>query len=179
MDNVSLPSGLSSASSRSEHITYMTAELGLDQPTAAMLYRAERLQEKGQLQQALSYFARVAERKPDCVEAVENAHMIRSMLAEQPPSQEAPPCPLQTVSEYQTVEMQVEWEGAENIFANMATVAATSTATPTPPATAPSAHAPTAPAAPEWAGAGHGVEAGERVYEELVEQADGSLLACT
>lgn len=43
----------SRGSSPTEHIAYFTEELGLDAGTAALLYRAERLQEKGQLRLAL------------------------------------------------------------------------------------------------------------------------------
>jgi len=88
-------------------------DLGLDRPAAMLMYRAERLQEKGQLQQALRYFDRVLSSTPDCEEAQVNARMIREQLSEQAPPQ------LPTVSEHlpatqpaappslQTAELQV------------------------------------------------------------------------
>lgn len=71
------------ASSRAEQMSYLMRELGLDRASARLLYRAERLQEKGQLEQALRYFAQVLATRPDCEEAAVNSRMIREMLAEQ------------------------------------------------------------------------------------------------
>ncbi|CAJ1458320.1 unnamed protein product [Effrenium voratum] len=76
-------SNLSSASSRSEHMAYLMNDLSLDRATASLMYRAERLQEKGQLQQALKYFERVLATQ-HCEEAAVNARMIREQLAEVP-----------------------------------------------------------------------------------------------
>jgi tetratricopeptide (TPR) repeat protein len=75
--------GLSSASSRTEHMAYLTESLGLDSGTAALLYRAERLQEKGQYKMALKYYQKVLQAKPDCLEAAENARITKEMLKEQ------------------------------------------------------------------------------------------------
>ena len=75
-------SSLSTASSRSQHMAYLMNDLDLDRATAALMYRAERLQEKGQLQQALNYFERVLAMRHDCEEASVNARMIREQLAE-------------------------------------------------------------------------------------------------
>ena len=77
-------SNLSSTSSRSEHMAYLMGDLNLDRATAALMYRAERLQEKGQLQQALKYFERVLA-TCHCEEAAVNARMIREQLAEAQP----------------------------------------------------------------------------------------------
>ena len=43
--------------------------------TAPPLYRAERLQERGQNKMGLKYFKEVLQTKPDCVEAKENARI--------------------------------------------------------------------------------------------------------
>jgi hypothetical protein len=48
----------------------LTNVLGLDGGTAALLVRAERLQEKGQLRQALKYYEVVLSACPECPEAV-------------------------------------------------------------------------------------------------------------
>jgi len=56
--------------------------VGLDRGTAALLFRAERLQEKGQLRQALKYYEAVLSTFPDCPEAVVNARITRDLLAE-------------------------------------------------------------------------------------------------
>lgn len=78
-------SDLSSTSSRSEQMAFFMEDLNLDRPTAMLMYRAERLQEKGQLRQALRYFEQVLSAKPDCEEARVNARMIREDLAQQAP----------------------------------------------------------------------------------------------
>jgi hypothetical protein len=46
-------------------MNYLTNVLGLDGGTAALLIRAERLQEKGQLRQALKYYEVVLLACPD------------------------------------------------------------------------------------------------------------------
>jgi hypothetical protein len=51
----------------------LTNVLGLDEGTAALLVRAERLQEKGQLRQALKYYEVVLLACPECPEAVVNS----------------------------------------------------------------------------------------------------------
>lgn len=67
-------------------MNYLMSDLNLDKPAAMLMYRAERLQEKGQLQQALRYFDRVLATNPDCDEAVVNARMLREELSQQAPS---------------------------------------------------------------------------------------------
>lgn len=64
---------------RAEHMQYFM-DLGLDRDTAALLYRAERLQEKGQLRQALPYFQEVLATNPDCIEASVSVKMITKLL---------------------------------------------------------------------------------------------------
>jgi len=91
MEDASSVSNLSSTSSRSEHMAYLMNDLSLDRGAAAMMYRAERLQEKGQLQQALRYFDRVLASHPTCEEAAVNARMIREQLAEEGSSQRLAP----------------------------------------------------------------------------------------
>lgn len=68
MDIQSDISSLSGSSSRKEQMAYLAEELGLDRTTAAMLYRAEQLQEKGQLKQATKYFEAVLRKYPGCSE---------------------------------------------------------------------------------------------------------------
>jgi len=65
--------------SRAEHMQYFM-DLGLDRETAALLYRGERLQERGQLRQALPYFQEVHAAFPDCREASVSVRMITKML---------------------------------------------------------------------------------------------------
>jgi hypothetical protein len=55
-NDADLISSISASSSRTERINYLNNVLGLDRGTAALLVRAERLQEKGQLRQALKYY---------------------------------------------------------------------------------------------------------------------------
>jgi hypothetical protein len=115
-DDASVGSGISNASSRSEHMAYMKEELGLDHPTASMLYRAERLQEKGQLKQALQYFNKVLANSPDCTEAVENARMVAEMIdGQKAPTLTSISETKPTGTEYTVVEMQVDWEDHASI----------------------------------------------------------------
>jgi len=80
----------STASQRTEQMQYFQAELGMDAATAALMYRAERLQEKGQLRQALCYFKEVLRSKPDCTEAQVNCRMLDEQLQQQPRLQGVP-----------------------------------------------------------------------------------------
>ena len=114
-DSVSSFSDLSNASSRFEHMAYLRQELGLDTATAALLYRAERLQEKGQLQQSLKYYERVLRGKPDCTEAKENARMVSEELEERKRNGLQPVTEKDTTSPYCITEMQVNWSDSENI----------------------------------------------------------------
>lgn len=90
-------------------------DLGLDRAAAALMYRAERLQEKGQLQQALRYFERVLSTHAGCQEAAVNARMIHEQLSEQAgtmpvirENEVATPAPVaQAPMALQTAEMQI------------------------------------------------------------------------
>ena len=113
-DAESIGSLLSSTSSRSEHMAYYKGELGLDHPTATMLYRGERLQEKGQLKQALQYFNKVLSNAPDCTEAAENARMVKQTLEEERATTPALASISEAKPEYTTTEMQVEWHSYED-----------------------------------------------------------------
>jgi len=90
-------------------------DLNLDRPTAMLMYRAERLQEKGQLQQALRYFDQVLAVKPDCEEAAVNARMLREELADQrqqrlPAVNEHPASPEPSTSQaLQTADMEINF----------------------------------------------------------------------
>ena len=111
MSEVGSVSNLSSASSRSEHMAYLMGDLNLDRSTAALMYRAERLQEKGQLQQALRSFERVLATKPDCEEAAVNARMIREQMAQEPRLEtvrEEPAANATAAGVLQTVDWQVK-----------------------------------------------------------------------
>jgi len=66
----------SSTSSRADHLEYFKQQFGLDDAHAALLLRAERLQEKGQVDQALMYFQAVLRVYPGCSEARMNVDMI-------------------------------------------------------------------------------------------------------
>ena len=65
-------SELSESSCRTEHMAYLIECLGLDNFTAGLLYKAERLQEKGKLKQAIKYYEKVLWSFPQCHEASEN-----------------------------------------------------------------------------------------------------------
>lgn len=101
-------------------MAYLITDLGMDRPTAMLMYRAERLQEKGQLRQALRYFGRVLEAKPDCEEARVNARMINQELAEQsqqrlPTVREQAPSsgtgpPASQTADLQTADLQFTFE---------------------------------------------------------------------
>ncbi len=95
--------------------------LGLYQVTAILLYRAERLQEKGQLQQALKYYQQVLQKYPDCVEASENARMTEVMIRDQ--TKPSSSVPLGKIPEnssttptttYTTTEMEILLTDCEN-----------------------------------------------------------------
>jgi len=76
-------SELSTASSRAEQMQYLVKGLGLDRTTASLMYKAERLQEKGQARQALLYYGKVLEVQPNCREATVNTQILEQMLREQ------------------------------------------------------------------------------------------------
>jgi len=106
-----------SVSSRAEQMAYLKNELGLDHATAARLYRAGRLQEKGQLKLALVYFKKVIAVQPDRVEAQDNARITQEALAEQVRCEKQNVL-LQSISEdvasstgYTTTEMEIDWSG--------------------------------------------------------------------
>jgi hypothetical protein len=110
-------SSLTDTNSRTEqHIAYLTNQLGLDRPMAAMLHRGERLQEKGQLQQAVYYFERVLEEYPDCSEASENLRIVKTLLKDIKVAKSIQVIPETTSSHLQpvnvtTTEMEVTWSG--------------------------------------------------------------------
>ena len=111
-------SDLSDDSSRSEQMAYLTNELKIDKVSAAMLYKAERLQDKGQLKQALKYYERVLMKYPGCDEAATNLEIVNELLEDQqkesenlrrlPTITEQPSPPVIT-------EMHVEWVDRESI----------------------------------------------------------------
>jgi len=77
-----MASQLSDSSTRSENIKHFTETYGIDDATAQLLYRAEKLQEKGQLDQALVYFKEVLQSHPHVNEARMNVDMIRRMQSQ-------------------------------------------------------------------------------------------------
>jgi len=72
------------ASTRQEACEHFQQMYGMDMSTAHMLARAERLQEKGQLEQALLYFNEVLAKYPNVNEARMNIDMIHRMRTEPP-----------------------------------------------------------------------------------------------
>lgn len=76
-------SEISTASTRRDQMQYLMEELRLDRTSASIMYKAERLQERGQLRQALFYYNKVLEARPRCQEAAENARMTEQMLRNQ------------------------------------------------------------------------------------------------
>lgn len=76
-------SALSESSSRTEHMQFLTNVMGMDTTSAAMLFRAERLQEKGQLRQALKYYESVLSKCPECAEATENIRIVKELLGDE------------------------------------------------------------------------------------------------
>ena len=56
----------SATSSRSEYLEFFKEQYGLDDANARLLLRAERLQEKGQVDQSLAYFQQVLTAYPNC-----------------------------------------------------------------------------------------------------------------
>jgi hypothetical protein len=111
-------SSLSHTCSRAEHIAYLTNELGLDKLTAATLHRGERLQEKGQLQQAIYYFENVLKKYPECPEASVNLRIVKTLLEDK--GKEATSMPVipekqspHSISMFVT-DMEVTWSGVED-----------------------------------------------------------------
>jgi len=93
VDKQTTPSGASprtEAMADLQAMAYLQSELGLDAATATLMYRAEQLQENGQLQEALGYFEEVLGAKPDCTEAAVNARMLKTQLSEASGSQPMP-----------------------------------------------------------------------------------------
>uniref|UniRef100_A0A7S1MJ74 Tetratricopeptide repeat protein n=1 Tax=Alexandrium catenella TaxID=2925 RepID=A0A7S1MJ74_ALECA len=85
----------STSSCREDNIAYFMSSHGLDRDSAQLLHRGERLQEKGQLDQALLYFRRVLDRHPGCVEARTNVTLITDFMNARtlPPLPERSPLP--------------------------------------------------------------------------------------
>lgn len=65
---VSLAS-LSTTSSRNENLIYFEQDLGLSPSMARIMYQAQRLQDKGQMIQAIICYDRVLKQRPDCTVA--------------------------------------------------------------------------------------------------------------
>lgn len=76
-----LNSDVSTTSSRESNLNYYTHAFSIDDKTARLLLRGERLQEKGQLHQALVYFDHVLAICPSCTEAAINKDMIERIIA--------------------------------------------------------------------------------------------------
>lgn len=115
-DTASETSTLSRATSgtnRSAHMQYLMGDLGLDQATAALMYKAERLQEKGQSRQALRYFKNVLETKPDCMEAASNVRMLEATLRDERRLESVPE---QTPAGGFVTEMHVDWTWIESVY---------------------------------------------------------------
>jgi hypothetical protein len=95
-------------------------EVGLDRSAAALFYRAERLQEKGQIKQSIKYFEVVLSRYPDCFEASENLRIVRELL-EDGTETSRPRMDIslekKEVKQHQQVitEMEVNWSVREDI----------------------------------------------------------------
>ena len=68
---------VSSTSSRVDHLAYFEQDLHLSPTSARRMYKAERLQEKGQLLQAMVCYDRVVREHPGCREAKENCEMLK------------------------------------------------------------------------------------------------------
>jgi hypothetical protein len=81
-----------------------------------LLYKAERLLEKGQHKLSLKYFKRVLQAKPDCKEAVEAGLLTAELLDED----ELKNTSLKTIDEKAattmctTIEMEVHWTDSES-----------------------------------------------------------------
>jgi hypothetical protein len=76
-------STLSESSSRTEHMAFWTNVMGMDPASAALLYRAERLQEKGQVRQAIKYYESVLLKSPECTEAIGNIRILKELVTEE------------------------------------------------------------------------------------------------
>eukprot|EP00747_Dinoflagellata_sp_TGD_P181108 gnl/TRDRNA2_/TRDRNA2_34617_c0_seq1.p1 gnl/TRDRNA2_/TRDRNA2_34617_c0~~gnl/TRDRNA2_/TRDRNA2_34617_c0_seq1.p1 ORF type:complete len:224 (-),score=50.17 gnl/TRDRNA2_/TRDRNA2_34617_c0_seq1:331-1002(-) len=72
---------LASADSKMSDALRFFKDQGLDDKSAHILLRAERLQDKGQIDQALVYYQEVLSANPGCTEARVNVDMIRRMQA--------------------------------------------------------------------------------------------------
>lgn len=69
--------------SRTENIEYFMTVIGLDRTAASFLYRAEKLQDKGQWKAAMKYYQKVLEIKPDCSEAQMGVSISTDMLVQE------------------------------------------------------------------------------------------------
>ena len=68
---------ISSTSSRADHLAYFEQDLHLSPTSARRMYKAQRLQEKGQLLQAMICYDRVVKAHPDCTEAKDNYEILQ------------------------------------------------------------------------------------------------------
>jgi hypothetical protein len=115
-------SGLSETrSSRKEHMAFLTNVMGMDPASAAMLYRAERLQEKGQLRQAIIYYETVLSKCSNCTEAIVNIRIVKELIVEEEEKKAAqqrlsviPEKPDRPPSQGVITEMDIFWSGFED-----------------------------------------------------------------
>lgn len=91
-------------------MNYLQNDLGLDRAAAALMYRAERLQEKGQTAQACRYFREVLRLYPDCTEALVNVRMLQEEVQGGSQLQQVPESsPSTNASFSMACEMDVFW----------------------------------------------------------------------
>mmetsp|Transcript_113725 Transcript_113725/g.226341 ORF Transcript_113725/g.226341 Transcript_113725/m.226341 type:complete len:144 (+) Transcript_113725:46-477(+) len=91
-----LSSELSSTGSKSEDLANLQETWGLDAKHARILLRAQRLEEKGQLDLALTYFKAVLGPYPECQEAIESMDMITCHQETKPEKKQLSTAPTRT-----------------------------------------------------------------------------------
>lgn len=113
---------LSDASSWSEHIAFLTETMGMDKASAGLLYRTERLQEKGQLKQAIKYYESVLATCPDCTDAIESLRIVSQVISEEEEiERKTKLSAIQEKSEVRptqsptVTEMDISWSGREDL----------------------------------------------------------------
>ena len=127
MEEVSIlsdPTGITT-SSRIDHMAFLRDAIGLDPVSAGMFYQAERLQEKGQLRQAVKYYERVLRNYPNCIEATTNVTIIRELLVDEDEREqekesnkerEKEPTSSTTNNSSIVTEMDISWHGYEDMI---------------------------------------------------------------
>ena len=125
MEEVSIlsdPTGITT-SSRIDHMAFLRDAIGLDPVSAGMFYQAERLQEKGQLRQAVKYYERVLQNYPNCIEATTNVTIIQELLVDEDErektkesNKEREKEPTSLANNGIVTEMDIEWHGSEKIL---------------------------------------------------------------